>query len=71
MSEPHTFWMVHCPELGPPSRRHDTEALARAEAERLALREPGKTFYVLVTTCAVCRSDVNWTEDLAPSIPPF
>ena len=41
------FWMVWSPRGGAPKAKHQTLAIADAEAERLSLRFPGRHFYVL------------------------
>lgn len=52
------FWMVYGLDAGPPRHRHDTEASALREAERLAKLAPGTVFVVLAATHAVVRRDV-------------
>lgn len=47
------FWVVWCPESGPPTKRHDRKTDAIAEARRLATNNPGRDFFVL---CTVSRS---------------
>jgi hypothetical protein len=42
-----TKWCVWSREAGPPSVKHDTHAEAKAEAERLAAKHPGREFKVL------------------------
>ena len=41
------FWMVWCPNKSAPTYRHDVEAAAETEAERLAKLHPGEHFFVL------------------------
>ena len=41
------FWMVWCPNKNQPTYRHDTEAAAETEAERLAKANPGEHFIIL------------------------
>lgn len=41
------FWMVWNPNRNQPVYRHDTEASAETEAERLARLNPGEQFFVL------------------------
>ena len=43
------FWMVYRMDGGSPRVRHETKELASAEAQRLATKELGHTFYVLET----------------------
>ncbi len=42
-----TFWLVWQPESGPARFKHHDRLTALAEAERLAIANPGKKFYVL------------------------
>lgn len=46
------FWMVWAPTGGTPVVQHATEALAIAEAERLARARPGQEFIVLKSLTA-------------------
>lgn len=41
------FWVVWNPSRGLPQVRHDTQAAAEAEADRLAAKHPGDEFIVL------------------------
>lgn len=41
------FWMVWNPSGRAPTARHATEAIAEAEAQRLARQVPGQIFIVL------------------------
>lgn len=52
------FWMVA--GLGPSSYRHMTAIGAKNEAERLALQNPGREFYVLESVAVAVRRDVTW-----------
>lgn len=56
-----TFWLVWSPEGHNPQHRHDTDTLAKAEAERLAKEHPGKEFFVLEALGSVKKTDVVWT----------
>lgn len=48
MVEPRTkFWMVWCPQGGPPTVRHGSRESAEAEATRLAGKNPGREFFIL------------------------
>ena len=43
-----TFWLVWSPTgVLPPRMKHATYQAAEAEAQRLALRNPGQSFFVL------------------------
>lgn len=45
--QPPPFWLVWCVDGGTPTVRHEHQALAENEAERLAEANPSKTFVVL------------------------
>lgn len=47
------FYMVWNPNRGTPRVKHATHAEAKAEAERLAAKQPGDTFYILRSRNAV------------------
>jgi hypothetical protein len=47
------FWVVWCPQSGPPTYRHETEEGAMAEARRLAGQCPGREFIVLRALASV------------------
>lgn len=47
MSEETIFWMVWNPQAGPPLAKHNKRSEAISEAERLAMKCPGSSFYVL------------------------
>lgn len=51
------FWLVWSPNGGAPRFRHTNEASAKAEAERLALANPGTTFIVLQSIGEVYAND--------------
>jgi hypothetical protein len=53
------FWVVWQPENRAPTMRHLTRGDADKEAERLALANPGKRFYVLKALAFVERNDVR------------
>lgn len=53
------YWVVWNPGHGGPTVRHGTEAEAVAEAERLARRFKGETFYVLKAVCGRCVDDMQ------------
>lgn len=56
MSDPtnadEVFYMVWNPQGDAPTRRHDSELSAVREAERLALANHARTFYVLEAKCS-------------------
>lgn len=54
------FWIVWCPNRGKAHIRHETEAAALAEAERLAKLE-SETFYVMQSRCAVGHQVIDVT----------
>lgn len=64
-----TFWLVWNPRNRPPLVRHPTELVARAEAERLARKHPGDTFYVLQAIDACWLTDVAWASGYEREIP--
>lgn len=65
------YWMVHCPEYGPPTVRHPSEAAARDEAKRLARRNPGCVFYVLEAVDAFAKVEVQRVQlDSSPGAMP-
>ena len=45
--ETETFWIVWCPQAGPPTVQHPSRALAEVQGKRLAQQHPGQNFYVL------------------------
>lgn len=47
MSNEQVFYVVWNPARNAPVARHPTRHAARAEAERLARKQPGDRFYVL------------------------
>lgn len=48
------FWMVWRDGGNAPTYQHWQKSTALAEAERLARLTPGKVFFVMKTTAAVC-----------------
>jgi len=53
------FWMVWNPDGNPPKYRHDTEAAAETEAERLARLNPGSRFFVLEAVGLRCVDNMH------------
>ena len=56
------FWMIWTPASRPPVVTHKTLELALKEAERLALCNPGKEYYVLTSSHKVVTTSVDITE---------
>lgn len=65
--EDETFWVVWCPQAGPPTVRHETESAAKAEATRLAGIHRGQQFFVLQSLGFARAVDVEWHPQ--PGIP--
>lgn len=63
------FWMVWCPNRNPPVYRHDCEAAAETEAERLARLNPGERFFVLEAVGLRCVDNMHRVS-LRPGDPP-
>lgn len=59
------FWFVWNWQGGTPNEQHGSQQAAIAEAERLALKHPGRVFVVLQSVCAVEAASVRHT-DLRP-----
>lgn len=57
------YWIVVSDSRGPAMQpaRHRSEALAIAEARRLAVQNPGDVFTVFATVCAVVSRNVQIT----------
>lgn len=47
------FWLVWNPEKGYPTHMHETETVAREEAERLARKHPGFSFHLMAFVASV------------------
>ena len=52
MSDSEKFWVVWCPARGVPTVTHKLYSSARMQAEALAAKHPGETFFVLVAQSA-------------------
>jgi hypothetical protein len=57
-----TFWMVYGEGQGcsAPAMKHGKKAAAIKEAERLALSNPGKKFYLLEAVSVCVKQAVEW-----------
>ena len=60
------FWMVL--GSGEPRYRHSSMASASREAERLAVANPGISFFVLEAIAVVVKGEINWSK-LEPANP--
>ena len=56
------FWMIWTPASRPPVVAHKTLESALQEAERLALCNPGKEYYVLMSSHKVVTTKVDVVE---------
>ncbi len=56
------FWMVWNPGGNQPRQVHATQALATEEAERLARKQPGIEFIVLMAVAGRCVENMVKTE---------
>lgn len=65
------FYVVWCPQSGPPSVQHRSSKSALAEAKRLAALNPGKEFFVLQAMRVAMKNDVSVTELTADEEIPF
>jgi hypothetical protein len=63
------FWMVWSEHGRAPTYKHVTVQSARAEAERLARKNPGSKFHVLAALGHCTFNAVNWTEVDHDSVP--
>lgn len=69
MNECRKFWMVL--GCGTPTVRHESEPLARREAERLAMQHPGQEFTVMESVATVMKTAVTWRERIDDPYLPF
>ena len=65
------FWMVWGDGGTGPTHRHQTEELAKQEAERLANLSPRQKFYVLEATSSVVKDSVQWSDPIDDDDVPF
>lgn len=56
------FFLVWCPESGPPVVKQPSYAVAEAEAKRLARLSPGQSFFVLAAVAEAKKIDVGVTR---------
>ena len=63
------FWMVWSEGSRNVTYKHESEASARAEAERLTKAHGGK-FYVLQSVACCERNDVVWNDCASPKSQP-
>lgn len=72
MASENTFWLVWSPSGEyPPRHKHETEHLARMEAERLARADREAQFYVLRAVALYQLDDLRVTELTDDEEPPF
>lgn len=64
------FWLVWREDGEAPTKQHESEAKAAAEAARLARKSPGQNFYVLVPSSRIRVIDVE-TENFITDPVPF
>jgi len=67
------FYLVWNAESGSTSVRHGARVVARKEASRLAMANPGQAFHVLTSLGSVTRRDspLVWDEPPFDDLPPF
>lgn len=68
MKQGYSFWLVYTEDGRNPSHRHHDEAPARKEADRLALINPGKEFFVVQATYSAVSNNLVKTE-LSGAVP--
>jgi len=56
------FWLVWNERRDAPTHKHSTPESARAEAERLAIANPGHEFHVLEVKSTACYARVHWHD---------
>lgn len=66
----HKFYLVWCPQGGPPRYRHEQKIDAQNEAKRLAAENPSRQFYVLAAFERYESTQVSVTK-LPDPPPPF
>lgn len=65
------FWMVYGADQRAPTVRHTSEAVAIAEAQRLARNNPGIEFFVLESVARAIKADVAFDRIERPDPIPF
>ena len=60
-SLPERFFMVWNPTGRPPSYKHRDRDSAEAEAQRLALQNPGQKFVVMASLCEYTKVEIQKT----------
>jgi hypothetical protein len=60
------FWIVWKEGESPPRKRHTSKESAEAEAQRLAIKENGQTFFILEAVSCVAANNVCWNRELSP-----
>lgn len=61
------FWLVWNPLRHAPNYQHISSKVAEEEARRLAMENPGQSFYVLCPTAQIRRADIfieRYEQDL-------
>jgi hypothetical protein len=69
MNQPEPFYMVYGLGQQAPTVKHHGLHSAKAEAERLAAKHPGITFYVLATVGKARKVDVEFVKIDPDEIP--
>lgn len=54
------FWLVWNPQGRAPTYQHPSEELARKEADRLSLLNPGQKFYVMEAMGYATKRECEW-----------
>jgi hypothetical protein len=71
VSELKRFWMVYGVDQRAPAVQHSSEAVAIAEAQRLARNNPDVEFYVLESVARAVKADVVFERIERPDPIPF
>lgn len=62
MKTEYKFWVVWQPASGTPTVKHLSKEIAMAEAQRLAIANPGKEFFVMEATDMCVKDSVQWVS---------